>query len=291
MGASRNTLYWVRRALFYHIFYIIIFLQFNFLIFDVFGISYGKNLGIILSPGAVPLMLTIISLWIERNTNKSAECRVDWRIWGVIGPVMFGLWALGYFLSGHLTDPARARVLSNTFDRFIPFDYNWVFLYLSVYPMFILPYFFIKRGRALITLTLSYLIMLIISYTIFLVIPVAMYHRPALQSTNLASWSMNMVYGQDPLWNCMPSTHCGVAILSAVAMYRDNHKFGIWTILTALMIGVSTLYTKQHYVVDVLAGYTLGLITYWSVYRIMEPRMPQKIPVPKALHIDDVDIS
>lgn len=291
MNHYPKNLYWVRRALFYYILYDIIGLQLDFILFRFFGVRYDPNLGIFLAPFGFPITMAAISMAIEFKTNKDPECLVDWKIWGLIAPIMFVLWAIGYMMIGHLADHSMARVLNSTFDRFIPFDHYWVFFYLSVYPLFLLPYFYVKSGRGLITLTFGYFIMLTISYTIFVVMPVVMYTRPVLQTTDFSSWCMNAVYGQDPLWNCMPSTHCGVAILSAVALFRDNRKFGIWAILTALIIGASTLFTKQHYIVDMLAGYTLGLLVYWTVYRIIEPKIPKKIPMPKSLHVDDVDIS
>lgn len=291
MNHHNRGLYWVRRALFYYALYAVIGMQLGFVLFKFLGVKYGPDLGLFLALFGFPIAMVIISLAIESRLNRRPECSVDWKIWGIIGPIMFGLWGLSYFVIGYLADPSRARILSSTFDRFIPFDHYWIFFYLSVYPLFLIPYFYVKRGRSLITLTLGYFIMLAISYTIFLALPVVMYVRPHIRTTDFSTWCVNAVYGQDPLWNCLPSTHCGVAMMSAIAIFRYNRKFGIWAIISALLVGVATLFTKQHYIVDVIAGYTLTLITYWTVYRIVEPKMPKTLPIPSALHMDDVDIS
>ena len=291
MSSGKERLYWIRRVFFYYIFYAVIGMQLDFVLFSFFGVSYPPAVGIFVALFGFPVTMTVISMAIEARFKRHRICKVDWRIWGIIGPVLFALWGLGYFLTGHMADPSRAMVLDHVFDRFIPFDHYWVFFYLSVYPMFLLPYFHVKRGRSLITLTLSYFIMLTISYSVFLALPVVMYTRPDIPTTDFSSWCVNIVYGQDPLWNCLPSTHCGVAMISAIAMFRDNRKFGTWAIISTLLIGASTLFTKQHYIVDMLAGYVLAMFTYWLVYRIVEPKMPKKIHVPGTAYADDVDIS
>jgi len=286
-----TTLYWIRRALFYYILYVIAGTQVIFIL-SLLDVKFTVVQGFVLLPGVFPVTLAALSIWLERRKGTPVKCRVDCKIWGILAPVMFGLWAIGYFLVGEIVDPARIRVFNSTFDMVFPFDYRWVFLYISVYPMFLLPYFYVRRSRSLITLTAGYFIMLVISYTIFVILPVAFAHRPVLEdSSDSATWAMNAVYGQDPAWNCLPSTHCGVAVLSAIAVFRDNKKLGTWVMLTALLIGISTLFTKQHYLIDVIAGYTLGGIVYWTLYRIVEPKMPKTIPMPKGSNLKDVDIS
>ena len=121
--------------------------------------------------------------------------------------------------------------------------------------------------------------------TLFLAMPVA-FDRPGLATTtpNFAEWALQLVYGRDPPWNCMPSTHCAVAMLSALALLETGRGVGWFGMFTAAAIGVSTLYTKQHYVVDVLAGFTLAAVTWKTLQWIW--RNPAVVPEPARALIE-----
>jgi membrane-associated phospholipid phosphatase len=52
------------------------------------------------------------------------------------------------------------------------------------------------------------------------------------------------------------------SFVAALACYRVHRQVGIAAIVWAGLIGVSTVYTKQHYVVDVVAGTAMGVAVY-----------------------------
>jgi membrane-associated phospholipid phosphatase len=53
--------------------------------------------------------------------------------------------------------------------------------------------------------------------------------------------------------------HTSVAMLTALHLFTD---FGLWAFAFPVLIGLSCLYTKQHYVIDVPAGVVLGWVTF-----------------------------
>jgi membrane-associated phospholipid phosphatase len=61
--------------------------------------------------------------------------------------------------------------------------------------------------------------------------------------------------------NSFPSMHTSVATLTA--LYLQPH-IGTWAFVFPVLIGLSCLFTKQHYVVDLPAGAALG----WLAYRV-----------------------
>ena len=63
--------------------------------------------------------------------------------------------------------------------------------------------------------------------------------------------------------------------MSALTCYRVHRGVGIAAALCASLIGASTLYTKQHYVLDVIAGILLACLAY-VVFLRNYPR--EKIP-------------
>jgi membrane-associated phospholipid phosphatase len=67
--------------------------------------------------------------------------------------------------------------------------------------------------------------------------------------------------------NAFPSIHVAIAVLTALITWSNNRWLGVVFILTALGIAVATLYVKQHWALDVVAGALLGAGTHWIVYR------------------------
>jgi len=50
--------------------------------------------------------------------------------------------------------------------------------------------------------------------------------------------------------------------VSALTSYRVHRGVGLAALLWATLIGASTLFTKQHYVVDVIAGALMAFAAY-----------------------------
>jgi membrane-associated phospholipid phosphatase len=70
------------------------------------------------------------------------------------------------------------------------------------------------------------------------------------------------VYSADPPYNCFPSIHVAHSFVSALTCYRVNRKVGVAAAIFASLVAISTLFTKQHYVLDVIAGGALAYAAY-----------------------------
>ncbi|MBL6975263.1 MAG: phosphatase PAP2 family protein [Deltaproteobacteria bacterium] len=270
----------LRRFLFYYIFFLIVVQQGLFVLVGGLDIGFDINpaLRVWLFVAVVPLTLTVWRVLAERG-ELAGFAWEHWIPWAVTGFLMCGFWSGGYFGVGILTDPANARLLPpewERFDKFVPFVPSYAFLYICVYPLFVLPFFRATKNGDLLRLVIGLVVMLAISYTIFLTMPVT-FPRPDLpENQSFPVWLMQIVHGQDPPWNCLPSTHCAVALLSALALYEASPRLGAWGLLTAFLIALSTVFTKQHYIVDAIAGFALAGLTFWLLKWIW--RNPDKIP-------------
>ncbi len=71
-----------------------------------------------------------------------------------------------------------------------------------------------------------------------------------------------MTYSLDSLYNCFPSLHVAESFVSAFTSYRVNKGVGIVASAWATVIAVSTLFTKQHFAVDLVAGLLLAYVAY-----------------------------
>ena len=83
------------------------------------------------------------------------------------------------------------------------------------------------------------------------------------------SWSerlLALVHRFDARTNSFPSMHTSVATLTALHLFEG---LGGWVFAFPLLIGLSCLFTKQHYVLDVPAGAALGWACF-EIFRVLE---------------------
>ncbi|HEX2659895.1 MAG TPA: phosphatase PAP2 family protein, partial [Polyangia bacterium] len=71
----------------------------------------------------------------------------------------------------------------------------------------------------------------------------------------------------DPPCNVFPSLHVAHTSSLALILHHENPTLGRIVIVLALLLAVSTLTTKQHFIADVLAGFALAGLSRWLVLR------------------------
>ena len=148
-------------------------------------------------------------------------------------------------------------------DRAMPLAAAWALVYGALYLFLILlPVFVVRQEEHIRRTVLAYLSIWITAYVCFLLYP-TMASRPSIVTGHgFAAWGLRFLYGADPPFNCFPSLHVAHSFVSALTSYRVNRGLGIASIVGASLVGVSTLYTKQHYIADVVAGIVLACIAY-----------------------------
>ncbi len=255
----------VRRFLLFYIASILGVLQVVFGLIELGGYDFESGPMVWIIPAAVPISVALLWAASERREASGREPRA-WGRWGLVSMAMFGLWAGLYFLVGRYTDPSRVRTLPAAFEAAIPFRTSYALLYVMLYPIFLLPFFAVRDRLAFQRLVAADLLMLAASSAVFLAFPIA-FDRPPLPAgpQEFSTWVLGLVRGSDPPWNCLPSEHCAAAMIAALATWEADRRMGAFAFFTALLIGVSTLYTKQHYLVDVLAGYGLAATLHFAL--------------------------
>jgi len=71
-------------------------------------------------------------------------------------------------------------------------------------------------------------------------------------------------YFDEPALNCFPSIHCLFCfqvIFSYITTKTINNKYKIFIITFAILIIISTVLVKQHYIFDVFASLLITIIT------------------------------
>jgi membrane-associated phospholipid phosphatase len=123
---------------------------------------------------------------------------------------------------------------------------------------------FVVRQDELIRRTVyAYLLVWFVAYAFFFVIYPTEAPRPAkVMGQGFAVWGLRALYSADPPYNCFPSLHVAHSFVSAMATCRVHRPLGAVATVCAALVAVSTLFTKQHYVLDVIAGVLLSVVAY-----------------------------
>ncbi len=169
--------------------------------------------------------------------------------------------------------------LATTLDNAIPFVPEWAVFYLYLfYPLAALTmaWFSLAAYRRGYSLAFSLVLINLVADAVYLVFPVTtdLWRAQLLAHPmvgNPFASAMYAHYASDPSFNCFPSLHAAVATICWYAWHRYAREKKtvvtrvIATVMLVVGIGVvlSTLFVKQHYIADEVAGILLA----WGVGR------------------------
>lgn len=169
--------------------------------------------------------------------------------------------------------PPQARHLPVlAMDRAWPLVPYWSIVYGALYLFVILLPVFVVRHDELIRRTLrAYLLCWITAYLCFFVLYPTAAPRPAVVTgEGFGVWGLRALYSADPPHNCLPSLHVAHSFVSALAVLRVHRGLGAVTLAAGALVALSTLFTKQHYVLDVASGIVLALVA-WRIFLARYP--------------------
>ena len=166
------------------------------------------------------------------------------------------------FIPGMIRDrPFRTPDLA--LDRVVPLQPTWALIYGALYLfLIVLPVFIVREREHLRRTVWAYLLVWIAAYACFLTYPTAAPRPIQVVGEGFAFWGLRSLYSADPPYNCFPSIHVAHSLVSALTCYRVHRGVGIAALLCAVLVALSTLFTKQHYVLDVIAGAALAGVAY-----------------------------
>lgn len=177
----------------------------------------------------------------------------------------------GYVFIGDLLPPQSLHVPILLGDGFIPLQPAWALVYGSLYLFVLLPFLILRDADDIRRTALAYLTLWITAYICFIAYPTAAPHPEKLIAHDFFAWDLQMIYSADVPANCFPSLHVAQSVLSAFICFRIHRRVGIAALLWASLIALSTLFTKQHYVADVIAGIAMACVAYAVFLRGRRP--------------------
>lgn len=140
----------------------------------------------------------------------------------------------------------------------------WVFPYLLAIPIWLAALIWgaIRMDRrtyrimavaALITVSVG-----VITYVVYPTYVI----RPDITSQTVGSDLLRWVYAHDQPNNALPSSHVYLTLLCGLLWMRWKPRGRLLWLTGVLVISLSTLFTKQHYLLDVISGAALAGLAY-----------------------------
>jgi membrane-associated phospholipid phosphatase len=115
-----------------------------------------------------------------------------------------------------------------------------------------------SRYRAFVAAVLA---VTLTSYVIYLVYPTYV-ERPSVEGNGWQVALIRFIYGHDRAYNACPSGHTYTTVLINLFWWRWHpRKRWLWLGITAIIL-LSTLFTRQHNLLDLICGIALALVGY-----------------------------
>ena len=153
-------------------------------------------------------------------------------------------------------------------ERLIPFVPLMIVPYMSIDLFFVVAPFLCRTDSELAAFSKRIVAAMVVAGICFLLFPL----RFAFERPHADGW-LGVVFdwfrGMDLPYNLLPSLH--IAFRTVLAQHYARHTRGLWRGLSNgwfVLVGLSTLLTYQHHVMDVVAGFALGVS---CIYFICEP--------------------
>lgn len=109
---------------------------------------------------------------------------------------------------------------------------------------------------------------------IFTIYPTSYDHRPAMiEGSPLETFLVQFIYTADKSQNVFPSIHVYNSIGCAIALikcqnFSQSKMIKIFASVSAIMITLSTMFIKQHSILDAISASLLAIVLYVLIYQI-----------------------
>lgn len=165
------------------------------------------------------------------------------------------------------------HIIYSRLDSYVPFVKQFVvpYLFWYVYIVFGFWYLGVVSKKDFYKLYLFLFIGMSIACIIYKVFPNAQFPRPKLVDKDIFSRTIEFIYTVDATNNVCPSIHVintiGIWIaLEKCDKFKDKHLLRAASSITAVLICASTVFIKQHSVIDMGAAIIICILLYLCIY-------------------------
>ena len=186
-----------------------------------------------------------------------------WPVYGVVFYMLEWVFPQDYY-----------RPMYHPLDSLIPFHEWFVIPYVFwyIYMAGSVAYTFFRDKAAFRQMMHFYMIVFGVSTVVFFLYPTCQNFRPAVfPRDNILTRTMGLLYSMDTNTNVCPSLHVSGAIGAALGFVATK-RFSTrgWKIINTLLAGsicLSTVFVKQHSVIDVFWGLVLSYAAWKLAFR------------------------
>lgn len=159
-------------------------------------------------------------------------------------------------------------------DDLIPFVPAFIVLYCAWY--FYIGgtclIFLLKSKTDLRKTAFSMNICMAIGLLVYFIYPNYITIRPSVYGSDVFSQAVKVLQMGDSPSSVCPSLHVAICValytgIADSALFKGRTKIKVSAFILAILISISTLFIKQHSIIDVLFGALLGVASYAFVYK------------------------
>lgn len=152
-------------------------------------------------------------------------------------------------------------IIKTQWDDWIPFIPEFIYPYYIYFPFMLLVVPISKTRLQFYHVVTAFAILESTAIATFILFPTKMI-RPFVEPINFTYQLLDSMYSVDPGYNLLPSLHVGHSVLVSVFFFVYERKYFLPVFLIAITICLSTVFIKQHYVIDIPFGILYSLTAY-----------------------------
>jgi membrane-associated phospholipid phosphatase len=199
--------------------------------------------------------------------------------------IAYTAWIIAFEAIGRYVATLPTIDITSALDRQIPLVPGWVWIYMCCYFFPFVPLLIARDwhrfNRGLIAIVFAN----VAAFIVYLAFPVAI-PRPALGSS-LSEHALAFIYAIDfnPAVTELPSLHVTFSwLVYFMCRHQGLSRIKESLVLSmAILISFSTLFVKQHLIVDVIAGLALATSTWYFAGKVYPLLTKPRVDAPLAL--------
>jgi len=188
----------------------------------------------------------------------------------ILALTLLGWLSIYFFVNRLQVEPQRRLDLAIPLDRKIPFVPQLALVYFSTYIFVIQPFIILSEAQLFYWMLVSFGSITVIASLIHAIVPSKIERIEKLDADGISGKMIDLFQKTCKPYGNFPSMHVALSVPVVGANFMvSGTTAGSFTLVWAILIALSTLYTKQHYILDVLAGLISGVLIYSITYLLM----------------------
>jgi membrane-associated phospholipid phosphatase len=151
-----------------------------------------------------------------------------------------------------------------------------------------MPIFAVRRVRELSEVLTAYLLVTVTAWVMYALWPVRMEYPHLVCGGRFSCEILLRLWSMDMGVNVMPSLHAAHSALAAAIFFSYRSKVWPLIALGAAAVSVAAVLTRQHYILDIVAGVALALVVWALVRRVFAVLFPVREPAPEPVVVADM---